>query len=65
MNAIPKLTTTNIPIHTFQSFLIVFQSVNDDVVDATLDTNFVAFFVTLLAARCMMSLKKVKKETKG
>ena len=51
MNAIPKLMTANTPIQIFQSFLMVFQSVNDDVVDATLETNFVAFFVTLLAAR--------------
>lgn len=46
MAAIPKLITANTPIHTLQSFLMVFQSVNDDVVDATLETNFVAFFVT-------------------
>ena len=49
--AAPKLSTANKAIQTLQSYLMVFQSVMDDVEDATLDTNLVAFFVTSLAAR--------------
>ena len=49
--AAPKLSTANKAIQTLQSYLMVFQSVMDDVEDATLDTNLEAFFVTSLAAR--------------
>jgi hypothetical protein len=50
-NAVPKLRMANTPIHIFQSYLIVFQSVMEDVDDATLEANFDAFFVTSFAAR--------------
>jgi hypothetical protein len=50
--AVPKLITAKTPIQILQSFLMTFQSVRVDVVDATLDTILLAFFVTLFAARC-------------